>query len=69
MGETAINRVNDVSPGDGVFGQIGVVHVHGANGTEEPHYAPVLYRNGTTHYQGRGPCRQYVHQREGLNYW
>jgi hypothetical protein len=52
--ETAINRVNDVSPGDGVFGQIGVVHVHGASGTEEPHYAPVPYRNGTTHIRVEG---------------
>ena len=33
MVEAAINRMNDISPGDGVFGEIGVVHIHSASGS------------------------------------
>ncbi len=70
MVETAINRLNDVSPGDGVFGEIGVIHVHSASGTEDFNYAPVLYRNGVTHIRVEGLVdNSFMNVRVMLNYW
>jgi hypothetical protein len=70
MVETAINRVNDISPGDGVFGEIGIVHIHSNSGTEDPHYAPVLFRRGTTHVRVEGLVdNTFINVRVMVNYW